>query len=377
MKRKKVFSFALLFVLVVAVVVAGCIGGGGTTQTQTSPGASTSTYHFKIELYTTSSDFTYNGLQEWIELVKTLTNNRVEIELYQAGEIVEVPQLLNAVSQGTLDMACLYMGYWGQEPILVLSSSKPGPISTPLEAYYEWTMTKDLVKEVLEKKYGVIALGPVDAVNPELILSNKPIKSLADLKGKIVRTAGLATEFFKRLGAEPVTLPVGEIYTALQTGTISAIEWADFITNYKSSWYDFAPYVIKPTPGVNLHSAEYYNGVIVVNSKVWNNLPSDIKAAMEVATDAVYLHKGLERWILEARYEKKWKETVGEDKVVEIPPEEREKVIDIAMEIYKQYAQKDPKAYEYCTRLVKVWRDLGYSEWADKLDEVLRSIPKP
>ncbi|TMO20728.1 ABC transporter substrate-binding protein, partial [Pseudoalteromonas sp. S4492] len=100
---------------------------------------------------------------------------------------------------------------------------------------------------------------------------NKDINSLEALKGLKMRIPGMGGEVFKRLGGVPVNLPGGEIFTALQTGTIDATEWVGPYNDLAFGLYKAAKYYYYPgwhEPGTMLE--------FTVNMDKWNALPADL-----------------------------------------------------------------------------------------------------
>ena len=75
------------------------------------------------------------------------------------------------------------------------------------------------------------------------VITKKPIKSMADLKGLKMRIPGLGGQVMARLGAVPQTLPGGDIYPALEKGTIDAAEWVGPYDDEKLGFYKVAKIV--------------------------------------------------------------------------------------------------------------------------------------
>ena len=111
---------------------------------------------------------------------------------------------------------------------------------------------------------------------------NKEINSLEDLKGLKMRIPGVGGEVFKRAGGNPVNIPGGELYTAMQTGTIDAVEWVGPYNDLAFGFQQVAKYYYYPgwhEPGSMLE--------LLVNDDAWDSLPSDLQAIIETAAKAV------------------------------------------------------------------------------------------
>jgi len=109
----------------------------------------------------------------------------------------------------------------------------------------------------------------------------KEINSLEDLKGLKMRVPGLGGEVFSTLGVNPILLPAGEIYTALERGVIDATEWVGPALDMMMGFYKVAPY--------------YYSGwdelgsilELTFNKQSWDKLSTEHKAIMEMASETM------------------------------------------------------------------------------------------
>jgi len=112
--------------------------------------------------------------------------------------------------------------------------------------------------------------------------SRKAVRTLADLKGLKIRTAGAWLEISKTLGAAPVTMPGGEVYTSLERGVIDATEWGTLYENISAGFHKIAKYVI--IPGVHQPVAPFE---MLFNKKAWNKISDRDKALVELAAKMV------------------------------------------------------------------------------------------
>ncbi|KUK18558.1 TRAP transporter substrate-binding protein [Thermococcus sibiricus] len=363
-------SFVLgMIALVVLSFVAGCIGG----ETQT-PGAQTSapaeTYELKMATFYLAGDPGFEIAQHFADEVEKMSNGRIKIEVYQAGELgFPVTEIVDSTANGVVDIAIFYSSYLAsQDPVLALAGGKPGPISNPYELFYQVKTVEDLIQKSFEK-FGVVYIGPMIYGEPEILVSRVPINRLSDLNGKILRSSGLAAVFYNTLGAQAMMMASGELYQALQLGTIDGLEWTDYTADYKMGFHEVAKYVLEPTPGVNLHSEAAVHAFLIVNPDLWNKLPDDLKEIIKVASRESYLWGSHYVNTLNREYRQKWIEAGAT--LVKLPPEDNQKIIETAIQLHVEYAKKSPEAQEYISRLVKVWRDLGHDEWADALEAAL------
>ncbi|MDW3116951.1 MAG: TRAP transporter substrate-binding protein DctP [Roseovarius pacificus] len=111
-------------------------------------------------------------------------------------------------------------------------------------------------------------------------MSTKPITSQADFDGLKIRSFGLEADWYEKMGASPVFLGGGEIYTALATGVVDAARWASPAGNMNNSFHEVAKYYVQPSP------MPVPNNFFAVNQAAWDGLPDDIKAILNEAAVA-------------------------------------------------------------------------------------------
>ncbi|EHR79293.1 C4-dicarboxylate ABC transporter substrate-binding protein [Thermococcus litoralis DSM 5473] len=358
-----------LIALVTLSLVAGCIGGE-TQATGAQTSAPAETYELKMATFYLAGDPGFEIAQHFADEVEKMSNGRIKIEVYQAGELgFPVTEIVDSTANGVVDIAIFYSSYLAsQDPVLALAGGKPGPISNPYELFYQVKAVEDLVQKSFEK-FGVVYIGPMIYGEPEILVSTKPITKLDDVKGMILRSSGLAAVFYNTLGAQAMMMASGELYQALQLGTIDGLEWTDYAADYKMGFHEVAKYIVEPTKGVNLHSEAAVHAFLIVNPEVWNKLPDDLKEIIKVANMETYLWGSYYVNTLNREYRQKWIDAGAT--LVKLPPEDNQKIIETAVQLHIEYAKKSPEAQEYVKRLVKVWRDLGYEEWANALEAAL------
>jgi len=350
------------------------------TVTQTVPVTVTVTaaptpekvYKWRVPVSRLPADPLYPFFQQWAELVKNMSGGRLILELYAPGELFPVGETFDAVARGTVEAAVTYPGYWiGQDPLLgFVQPSLPAPTKRPDEVWLYHKLIEDLAVKHVEK-FGVKYVGPLMFTAWEILMCRTPIRSLDDLKGKIIRSPGLGTEIYLAAGAKAVVLAVGEIFTALQQGTIDCLQWSDFLSNYNLGFHEVAKYVLEPPPDGSLHEASFYD-VLIVNPKVWRELPDDLKTILKVSMEYIFFNGGYQIYKFnEIGRELMLKAGVN---IVTLSPEDSAKVIDLAIKnIYIKYAKADPDVAELVRRTAKFWRELGYTLWADKLEAALKA----
>ena len=212
--------------------------------------------------------------------IKTMSNGRLDIKVYGAGEIVPALEVFEAVSQGTVQMGHGAAYYWkGKVPIAQFFTALPfGLTAQEINGWLFHGGGMELWRE-LYAKYNLV---PVAGGNTGVQMAgwfNKEINSLDDLKGMKMRIPGLGGEVFSRVGGTAVNLPGGEIFTSMQTGVIDATEWVGPYNDLAFGLHQVAKYYYYPgwqEPGPNLE--------LIINKEAWDGLPPDLQAIVENAS---------------------------------------------------------------------------------------------
>ncbi len=221
--------------------------------------------------------------EHFARYVETMSDGRLKIKVFGAGELVPALEVFDAVSQGTAEAGHGSAYYWkGKVPAAQFFSSVPfGLNAQEINSWITYGGGLELWKE-LYAPFGVI---PMLGGNTGVQMGgwfNKEINSLEDLKGLKMRIPGLGGEVLQRAGGTAVQLPGGEIFTALQTGTIDATEWVGPYNDLAFGLHKAARYYYYPgwhEPGTALEFS--------FNSKAFGALPADLQAIVETAARRV------------------------------------------------------------------------------------------
>jgi TRAP-type mannitol/chloroaromatic compound transport system substrate-binding protein len=276
--------FKRVIVLGLVVVVAACGPGNTTDSKQAATGDTTKVYRWKL-ITTWPKNLPALGTapEKLAAKLKAMSNGRLDIKVYGAGELVGAFEVFDAVSQGTAEMGHGASYYWrGKIPVAAMFSSVPfGMNAQEMNGWLQYGGGMELWREL----YAPFNLVPFVGGNTGVQMAgwfNKEINSLADLQGLKMRIPGLGGEVLKRAGGIPVSLPGSEVFTALQTGVIDATEWVGPYNDLAFALHNAAKYYYYPgwhEPGSSLEA--------IINKAAWESLPADLKAMVEVATAAV------------------------------------------------------------------------------------------
>lgn len=165
------------------------------------------------------------GADRFVELVSTLTEGSVNFRHLGAGELAPPFEILENVGLGAIDAGWSFAGYAeGQVPAAALFGSIPfGPDAIKYVSWVHHGGGLELWREAYER-FNVVPMPCGVIISEAAGWFTRPIEAVDDLRGLNFRIGGLGGQILTRVGANPVSLPAGEISTALQTGRLDGAE---------------------------------------------------------------------------------------------------------------------------------------------------------
>jgi TRAP-type mannitol/chloroaromatic compound transport system substrate-binding protein len=226
-----------------------------------------------------SLDTIFGGAEILANRLSAITGGKFQIRPFAAGEIVPGLQVLDAVQQGTVECGHTSPYYYvGKNKAFAFGTGLPfGFNQRQHNAWMYYGGGLQLVNELM-KEYSVTFFPGGNTGCQMGGWWRTEIKSLADLKGLKFRIPGIGGEVWSKLGVVPQTIPGGDIYPALERGTIDGAEWIGPYDDEKLGFYKVAPHYYFPgwwETGSGLG--------FVVNLKQWASLPKEYQAAFETA----------------------------------------------------------------------------------------------
>ena len=277
-----------------------------------------------------SLDTLYGGAEIMAKAVAEVTDNKFQIQTFAAGEIVPGLQVLDAVQNGTVEMghtASYY--YYGKDPTFAFGTSLPfGPNMRLNQAWYMNGGGREVLNEFY-KNYNVISLLAGNTGCQMGGWFRKEIKTVADLSGLKFRIGGFAGRVLQKLDVVPQQLAGGDIYPALEKGTIDAAEWVGPYDDEKLGFYKIAPHYYYPG---------WWEGgpitMAMVNLDKWNSLPKQYQSVLEKAGHFA------SNWIM-SKYDERnppalKKLIASGTKLHAFPPEVMQASYKAAMELYAE-----------------------------------------
>ena len=226
-----------------------------------------------------SLDTLFGGPEYAAKRIAEMTDNKFQIRVFAAGEIVPALQVADAVQNGTVELghtASYY--YFGKDPTFAFDCSISfGLNERQQNAWYEFGGGKPMMREFF-KTFGIhnIPCGNTGAQMGGWF--RKEIKTIEDVKGLKMRIGGFSGQVLARVGGVPQNIAGGDIYPALEKGTIDAAEWVGPYDDEKLGFNKVAPFYYYPGWWEGGPQVSMYVGL-----KAWDSLTPAYKAILEAA----------------------------------------------------------------------------------------------
>jgi TRAP-type mannitol/chloroaromatic compound transport system substrate-binding protein len=208
-----------------------------------------------------------------------MTDNKFQLQPFAAGEIVPALQVLDAVSNNTVECGHTYTGYYiGKNPALIFDGSLPFGLTPRMQN--AWMLIgngRKLMDEIYDS-FGVVAMPAGQTGGQMFGWFRKELKTPKDLEGLKMRTAGFGGKVMAKLGVIPQQIAGGEIYPSLERGTIDACEWVGPYDDEKLGFNKVAKYYY--TPGVM--ELEAINQ-LMIGKQAWATLPPRYQSVLRYA----------------------------------------------------------------------------------------------
>ena len=282
-----------------------------------------------------SLDTIYGGAEVFADKVKKMSGGKFEISTHAAGELMPAFGVVDGVQQGTVEVAHTAPYYFfGKDECFALGCAIPfGLNSRQMTAWmYDGNGLK-LMREFYAK-YNIVNFPGGNTGAQMGGWYRKEIKSLKDIKGLKMRIGGFAGKVLERIGGVPQNIPGGEIYQALEKGTIDAAEWVGPYDDLKLGFNKVAPFYYYPgwwEGGPELD--------ILINNKAFDALSAENKAIIESAAAEAHI-------VMQARYDARnpgaLKQLVGAGtKLRPFPTDVMNEAFKASMALYEEIGAKN------------------------------------
>ncbi|MGH8664477.1 MAG: TRAP transporter substrate-binding protein [Burkholderiales bacterium] len=278
--------------------------------------------------------------------IAEITDNKFQIRVFAAGEVVPALQVLDAVQNGTVEAGHTAPYYYvGKDPAFAFGTNVPFGLNARQQNAWWYEGGGREVMAELYKDYGVVEFNAGNTGAQMGGWYRKEIRTVADLKGLKMRIAGIAGQVLVKLGVVPQQIAGGEIYQALERGTIDAAEWVGPYDDEKLGFHKVARYYYYPA---------WWEGgpqlSLMVNAKKFAELPKSYQAAIAAVAAESNVH-------MLARYDVRnpdalRKLVAGGARLRPFPRAVMEACEKAAFELYAELAQKS----KHWARIYPQWK---------------------
>jgi TRAP-type C4-dicarboxylate transport system substrate-binding protein len=259
--------------ILLAVLVAGAALVAGRAGLAPAPvDAQGTTVVWNLPHVAVPSYYHIVNLKAFADAVRTKSGGRMEIRVHPASSLYPAPELIPAVVDGRAEIAPVLAAYLTdlllemgvlELPFMTGGIEEHRQAARALRPFYEERMARHGLK-----------LLTVHTWPSQQLFSSQPIRTLADWKGKKLRVYGAeSADMVRALGGAPVSIPFGEVYTALQRGVVDGAVTS--ATNAEPmKFFEVSRFI----------NYWYFSGAslewLAVNRKAWDALPADLQAAV-------------------------------------------------------------------------------------------------
>ena len=239
-----------------------------------------------------SLDTIFGAAEVFAKEVGVMSGGKFQISVAPPGEIVPAFGVVDAVQSGTVEMAHTAAYYFfGKDPTFALGCAIPFGLNS--RQMTSWMFEGNGMKLMREfyAKYNIVNFAGGNTGAQMGGFWRKEIKSLADMKGQKFRVGGFGGKVMERIGAIPQNIPGGEIYQALEKGTIDAAEWVGPYDDEKLGLAKVAPFYAYPGFWEGGPQLDFY-----INDKAFAGLSAEYKSIVEAAATFAHVE-------MQARYD--------------------------------------------------------------------------
>jgi len=293
----------------------------------------------------------YRTAEGWTDAMNKMTNGMLEIKLFPPNAIVPTAQMLQSLKLGVFEAAMTYGGFYGG-----MIPETDLEIGLPL-SHQTWDEVWDVMYQrglgdLIQQAYGEQGLRwyPTAADYPYHFLTNFPVRSLDDLKGKKIRAVGVFGKYVQAVGASATSVMPAEMYMALRLGTVDgALYGATGLQD--SKLHEVVKYYTLP-------SAAQISISLVISQKAIDKLPKEIREVVQVGSR--YVMSDLSnQYISQCKAGVAKSERMGSIEASVLPEEELAKMRKLVVPIWDELAAKSPRMKKGVDILKQQMRDLG------------------
>jgi tripartite ATP-independent transporter DctP family solute receptor len=329
-------KFVMIFIILAIIVITGC--GGGT-------GAAKGEVNLKLGHALDINHPVHKAMEFWADTLKKETKGRIIIKIYPGGQLGGEKELIEQLQMGTLDLTKVSSA--GLEAFVPEMKVLGMPYLFRSKEHKWKVLNSAFGKDLLAagSDRGLVGIGFYEAGERSFYTKGGPIKTPADLKNLKIRVikSPMAINLLKTLGASPTPISWGELYTALQQGTVDGAE------NNPPSFVSARHYEVCKYYSLDKHTSPM--DVVMAGKKVWDKLTEADKTVM-IKTFDISVEYQRQLWAEVVKENFALLDSVGVKVIIPDPTP----FLEAVEPMYKEYA-KDEVIGPYLERIKAIKAD--------------------
>lgn len=311
------------------------------------------THSWRVQTHFPAGSPAVETMNRFIDDVATMSNGQLTIEPYTSSSLVKITETFNAARTGILDADMSWPGYAiGVDPAFQFFGDVNGGYLDPElpQHWLDYGGGRALADELFHP-YNMHLVGFWNTV-PESLVSTVPLPDYASLEGFRLRSPlGLQGDVLRAVGAEPVVMDFGEVFTALDTGIVDGADAAELRVNDSLGLYEVAKHTTYP----GWHAMPWVH--LAVNKEKWDALSPELQRVVDVA-----LRKAQhERWVQDQVIHPILARELEEQGVTVYtwPDAEIDKFRQTARPVWEEYAGQTPESKKIYDSHVEFMKKTG------------------
>jgi len=298
-----------------------------------------------------SLDTIYGAAEDFANILKTMSDGKFEVQVYAAGELVPAFGVLDAVQQGTIELAHTAPYYFfGKNETFAMDCAIPFGLNSRMLTAWMYDGGGNQLMNEFYAKFNIVSL-PMGNTGAQMGgWYRKEIKSVDDIKGLKMRIGGFGGRVLAKIGGVPQNIPGGEIYQALEKGTIDAAEWVGPYDDLKLGFYKVAP---------NYYYPGWWEGgaqlTLYINKGLFDKLPKAYQQMVRAAASHAHV-------MMQAKYDARNPQALKQliangAKLQRFPKEVMDAAFKARNEVYAELNDSNPDWKRIYTEYEKFLRD--------------------
>ena len=308
-------------------------------------GAFAASINLKVASYLPPPQHTSKVMEEFIADLASRTSGQVESKWFPGGSLANAPAMIKAIEMGITDIGLSHCSYTpGRFPVTEVCEL---PHGFPT-GYVACLVMNDFYNKFQPKEWEKVHPLFFHANTPSVLAGTKPLKTMEDFKGQIIRAPGRMAEIIAALGGTPAPTPIMETYDAISKGVINGV----FVGGEGLAAFRFAEVVKYVTNSWNIGSS--YTFYVAMNKRAYEKLPGNVKKILDELSQE-YIEKMAVAWNNADFRGKKACEEKGVE-WYELPADEFQRWIDAQKPVFDNY-KKEMMGKGYSEAEIQSWID--------------------